>query len=229
MREKDGEHGNDKESAHGRPGDQLIVSGYVIDPRLMEERAITRCRIQQCRAACCADGVWLDYDHSRRILQHAALIQPFMPEERRDTSTWFDELHDDDPAFPSGRYTGTTTVEDATHPSGTTCRFLRPEDRYCAIQVASVAHGMDAWDLKPYYCRLFPIVDQYVDEHDRPLPIPMLTIDDENDLFSRGGSCAETCAATQPLFQIYAEEVAHVIGLDGYRRLCEQVGQVPRL
>jgi Fe-S-cluster containining protein len=223
---QDEANGNQRDDVHGAP---LVVGGYHIDPRLLELRAITRCRVQQCRGACCADGVWLDYDHSRRILDNAALIQPFMPEDRRDVSTWFAELHDDDPAFPSGRYTGTTTVEDPTHPSGTTCRFLRPEDRYCAIQAASMAHGLDAWDLKPYYCRLFPIVDQYVDEHDRPLPMPMLTIDDENDLFSRGGTCSEACATTQPVFQVYAEEVAHVLGLAGYRRLCEMTGQNPRL
>jgi Fe-S-cluster containining protein len=208
---------------------ELVINGYVIDAKLLERKALTRCRVQQCRAACCADGVWLDYEHSRRIVAHAALIQPFMPAERRGVETWFAELHDDDPAFPSGRYTGTTTVEDATHPSGASCRFLRPEDRYCAIQVASVAHGLDPWELKPYYCRLFPIVDQYVDEHDQPLPLPMLTIDDENDLFERGGSCSAACAAAQPLFQIYAEEVAHVLGVEGYRELCRHAQEAPRL
>ena len=201
--------------------EMLIIRGYAIDPKLLEKKAITRCRVQECKGSCCTDGVWLDFEQSQRILEQAALIQPFMPAARRDPQTWFAELHDD-PAFPSGRYTGTTTVEDPTHPSGMTCRFLRPEDRYCAIQAASMAHGMEAWALKPYYCRLFPIVDQYVDEHDQPLPVKMLTIDDENHLFHHGGSCSEACAVTQPVFQVYAEEVAHVIGVDGYHeRSCD--------
>jgi Fe-S-cluster containining protein len=208
---------------------ELVINGYAIDAKLLESKHITRCQVQECRGACCADGVWLDYEHSRKILANAALIQPFMPEERRDVTEWFVELHDDDQAFPSGRYTGTTTVEDQTHPSGMTCRFLRPEDRYCAIQAASIAHGLDPWDLKPYYCRLFPIVDQYVDEHDQLLPIKMLTVDDENNLFGRGGSCSAACGVAQPVFQVYAEEVAHVIGIDGYRELCARVGVEPRL
>ena len=119
----------------------LIINGYTIDDKLLQKKAISRCQIAQCKAGCCADGVWLDYAHSKKILANAELIQPFMPEERRDTSKWFAELHDDDPAFPSGQYSGTTTVDDPSHPSGTTCIFLRPEDRYCAIQAASFAPG----------------------------------------------------------------------------------------
>lgn len=210
--------------------DEIIINGYAIDGKLLERKAITRCQIATCKGGCCADGVWLDYAHSRKLLEHAALIQPFMPEDRRNTETWFAELHDDDPAFPSGQYIGTTTVPDASHPSGATCRFLRPEDRYCAIQVASVANGMGAWDLKPLYCCLFPVVDEHVDDDDRPLPVKRLTMDDTNDLFTRGGGCFEACAGEpQPMFQIYAEEVAIMLGVEGYRELCARQGAVPRL
>jgi hypothetical protein len=107
---------------------------------------------------------------------------------------------------------------------------LRPEDRFCAIQVASVANNLSPWALKPFYCCLFPVVDEYVDEQDRPLEQRRLTLDDENDLFSRGGGCFEVCAGEpQPLFQIYAEEVALALGLEGYRELCAAQGVQPRL
>lgn len=210
--------------------DELVINGYAIDAKLLENKAISRCQIAVCKGGCCADGVWVDSDHAKKVLAHASMIQPFMPEERRDPSGWFAEEHDDDPAFPSGRYIGTTTVDDPTHPSGTTCRFLRPEDRYCAIQVASVANGMDAWALKPLYCCLFPVVDEHVDDNDVPLPVKRLTMDDTNDLFTRGGGCFEACAGeAQPVFQIYAEEVAIMLGVDGYRALCAQQGVAPRL
>ena len=167
---------------------ELIINGYAIDGKLLERKAITRCEIATCKGGCCADGVWLDLEHSRKILAHAAMIQPFMPEERRDTAGWFAEEHDDDPAFPSGKYIGTTTVVDPSHPSGTTCRFLRPEDRYCAIQVASVANGMEPWALKPLYCCLFPVVDEHQDDDGALHPVKRLTLDDTNDLFTRGGA-----------------------------------------
>lgn len=209
---------------------EIVISGYVIDAKLLAKKAIRRCEVARCKAGCCADGVWLDHDFSKRILENAALIQPFMPEERRDTSQWFAELHDDDPAFPSGKYTGTTTVDDPSHPSGTTCIFLRPEDRYCAIQASSFARGRPSWELKPFYCCLFPVVDEYVDENDQPLPMRRLTMDDTNSLFERGGGCHDACeGAAEPVFQIYAEEVALVLGVEGYRELCAVQGVPARL
>jgi hypothetical protein len=210
--------------------EEMIINGYAIDAKLLEKKSITRCELATCKGGCCADGVWCDLAHAGKILEHAAMIQPFMPAERRDPSTWFAELHDDDPAFPSGKYIGTTTVTDPTHPSGTTCRFLRPEDRFCAIQVASVANGMDAWALKPLYCCLFPVVDEHEDEAGELLPVKRLTMDDTNDLFTRGGGCYADCAGEpQYVFQIYAEEVSIMLGLSGYRELCERVGVLARL
>ncbi len=125
--------------------------------------------------------------------------------------------------MPSGAYTGTTTVPDSTHPNGETCVFLRPEDRYCAIQVACLANNMPAWELKPYYCCLFPLVDEW-DGVQRTL-----LLDEGNDLFERGGSCAEPAPEPQPLIQVYAEEVSLALGLEGYRQVCERVGLTPRL
>lgn len=206
------------------------IRGYAIDDKLLQSKSIRRCEIVQCKAGCCADGVWVDYAHAQSVVAHAALIQPFMPQERRNPETWFAELHDDDPAFPSGQYIGTTTVEDPTHPSGATCVFLRPEDRYCAIQAACMANDRPSWELKPYYCCLFPLVDEYVDEHDQPLETKRLTLDDENDLFNRGGGCNEACdCPAQQVFQIYAEETALALGVEGYRELCEMAGVEPRL
>jgi Fe-S-cluster containining protein len=203
---------------------ELVIAGYAIDDKLLARKPIRRCRLEACQAACCSDGVWVDHAQAERILAHAALIQPFLPEARRDPSQWFAELHED-PTFPSGRCIGTTTVADPTHPNGSTCIFLRPSDRRCAIQAACLAAGRPAWELKPYYCCLFPLVDEEGDGSGAR----RLTLDDENDLFRRGGGCYELCAEAQPVFQVYAEETALALGLEGYRQLCHHAGVAPRL
>ncbi|MDW8396645.1 MAG: hypothetical protein RMM31_10435 [Anaerolineae bacterium] len=207
----------------------IVVGKYEIDPKLLRREPIRRCRLEVCRAACCADGVWVDLAQAERILAHAPMIQPFLPEPRRDPASWFAELHDDDPGFPSGRYTGTTTVEDAVLASRTACVFLRPEDRRCALQVAAIANGMHSWALKPFYCCLFPLVDEYQDDSGALLPRPRLTLDDTSPLFERGGGCREACAEAQPVFQVYAEETALALGIEGYRQLCRAVGVEPLL
>ncbi len=205
----------------------MIINGYTIDAKLLEKKAIRRCELNKCKGACCADGVWVDLGQAEKILDHAALIQPFLAEERRDTEQWFVELHDDDPSFPSGKYTGTPFVPNPAHPSGHNCIFLLG-DATCAIQRASVANGMGPWALKPLYCCAFPIVDEY---EDLPPGVKALTVDDTNDLFDRGGGCHELCAPEQAqyMFQIYAEEVVIFLGLDGYRELCVTMGEKARL
>lgn len=202
----------------------LLVKGHVIDPSLSERKPIRRCEVNACKAACCSDGVWVDFEQSRRILDHAELIAPFMPPERREPAGWFAEQYSDS-EFPSGQCIGTTTVEDRTHPNGQTCVFLRPEDRYCAIQTACLAGGLSAWELKPYYCCLFPLID----EPDEETTHTRLLLDSDNDLFERGGGCHQACSTDQPVFQVYAEEAALALGLDGYRELCAQVGVEPRM
>jgi len=203
---------------------EVVISGHVVDDKLLACRAIRRCRLAVCQAACCSDGVWVDLAQARRILAHATMIQPFLPAERRDPAQWFVELHDD-PSFPSGQCTGTNTVADPIHPNGSTCIFLRPEDRRCEIQEACLAHNWPAWELKPYYCCLFPLVDEWDAEDETR----RLTLDDANDLFQRGGGCYEPCDDAQPVFQVYAEEVALALGVEGYRQLCQLAGVPPRL
>lgn len=200
----------------------ITVGDTIVDGSLLQSRPIRRCSVGQCQASCCSDGVWLDIGQAQRIRDHAGIIAPHMPPDRRDIAAWFAEYYED-PHMPSGAYTGTTTVPDPTHPNGETCIFLRPEDRYCAIQIACVANGMSAWELKPYYCCLYPLVDDW----DGPQRRVML--DEENPLFERGGGCAEPAPEAQPIVQVYAEEASLALGLQGYRELCARAGLTPRL
>jgi hypothetical protein len=103
--------------------------------------------------------------------------------------------------------------------------FLRPEDRYCAIQAASLEHGLPSWALKPHYCCLFPLVDDYSSDG----ATKRLMLDADNPLFDEGGGCYERCATRQHVFQVYAEETAFVLGVEGYRELCQRMGVTPRL
>jgi hypothetical protein len=84
---------------------------------------------------------------------------------------------------------------------------------------------MKAWELKPHYCCLFPLVDEY----DKGSGTKSLILDSENALFEHGGGCYENCAVIQPVFQVYAEETSMVLGVDGYRELCVKAGVEPRL
>ncbi len=199
----------------------IRINGTLVDPSLLESLPIRRCDIRDCQGTCCTDGVWVDLGQAQRIAEQADLIAPFLPPERRDPSRWFDELHED-ADMPSGRYTGTTLVKDPSHPHGETCVFLRPEDRYCAIQAACVADGRPAWDLKPYYCCLFPLVDEHEGGTRR------LMLDSDNPLFERGGGCHAACEQPQVVFQVYAEETALGLGVEGYRELCKRVGIAPK-
>ena len=201
----------------------IDIDGWRVDESLLEAKPIQRCHIHTCKGGCCAHGVWVDMQQAQAVLDHAAMIAPFMPPERRNPDTWFAEPHDDDPSFPSGAYIGTTTLPDATHPGGSTCVFLRPEDRYCAIQAASMANDKPAWELKPYYCCLFPLVDEQRDG------VRLLQLDAENSLFEHGGGCSEPFDVLQPVFQVYAEETAFALGVEGYRKLCAETGVTPRL
>jgi hypothetical protein len=206
----------------------IVVKGWIIDQSLLDRQAIRRCQHDVCKAACCADGVWLDVAQAQAICDNADRIKPFLPPERRDPETWFVELHNDHLSFPSGQYTGSTTVPDPARtraaPNATTCVFLRPEDRYCAIQAASMAEGRSPWELKPFYCCLFPLIDEYESE-----TVKTLKLDHDNELFDRGGGCRENCPVAEPIFQTYAEETSLILGVDGYRELCALTGVSPRL
>lgn len=192
---------------------------------MLERKPIQRCEITECKGGCCSDGVWVDMAQARAIIDHAGAIASFMPAERRNPETWFAEHYDDDKSFPSGEYIGTTTVVDASHPGGTTCVFLRPEDRYCAIQASSLAAGKPGWELKPYYCCMFPLVDEF----DGDGPARRLLLDSGNSLFEHGGGCYQDAIDAQPVFQVYAEETSMALGIDGYRELCRRAGVQARL
>ncbi len=189
--------------------DWLKIGALRVDSRLLEVRLVARCRLEECKAACCGHGVHVDLAHATRIVEEAEIIKPHLPRDRRDVNNWFDGEIGRDNDFPTGLRTGTQVIEDSTHPAGTRCIFLRP-DNLCALQVAGIAAGRHPWDLKPFYCALFPII----------LLEDTVCLDDDNEIYFLGGTCQRAEKAPTPLYVVFKEELTLALGQEGYEQLC---------
>ena len=187
----------------------INVGTLKVDTHLLERRPVARCRLSECGAACCGHGVFVDLADASRIFQEAEVVKPHLPSARRDADSWFDGNVVTDPDFPSGYRVGTEVVEDPKHVAGTRCVFLRPDNR-CALQVAAVAQNRHPWDLKPFYCALFPVV----------VSGDLVQLDDENEIYALGGSCQRAETPPMPLYTVLQEELVLALGQDGYDRLC---------
>ena len=187
----------------------VSIGRWLVDAQLLESRAVGRCRIEECQAGCCGHGVYVDLAEAGRIVDEAELVKPHLPPDRREVDAWFDGTVEIDTDFPSGYRVGTEVVPDPSHPAGTTCIFLRP-DRRCALQVAAIAAGRHPWDLKPFYSAMFPIVRLG----------NQVQLDDDNEIYRLGGTCARAEPAPTPLYQVFQDELVLALGQDGYDLLC---------
>lgn len=191
------------------------VKDKLIESKLLEPHATERCYIPDCQAWCCTGGVWVDLGEKEKILANAEKIKPFLPADRRDVVKWFDGEQEDHADYPSGRGEGTAVIDDPSHPAGTTCIFLRPEDRYCAIQSASMANGEHPWSLKPFYCVLHPLT---VDGN-------LIQLDDTNEIYIEGGHCQRPHTTPTPLVDTFKSELVFALGEDGYAILQQAASQ----
>lgn len=192
------------------PVRQFIRLGSLkVDTHLLERRSVARCHLAECRAACCGHGVLVDMADASRIVQEAELVKPHLPLGRRDVDAWFDGNVVADTDFPSGYRVGTEVVDDPHHAAGTRCVFLCHDNR-CALQVAAVAQNRHRWDLKPFYCALFPIVVSG-DE---------VQLDDENQIYALGGTCERADTSPVPVYSVFQEELVLALGQEGYDQLC---------
>lgn len=173
-----------------------------------------RCRLEECRAACCLHGVWIDTAEWQDILDHAELIIPHMPPGWEDPSLWIDERQDNDPFTRSGKVVHSRVLPDPNHYGGTSCIFLR-EDSKCALQVSGDANRLHPWRFKPYYCVLHPLD---LDEHGR------ITLDATDLLLNEPGSCLRRSDEEIPLTETFAPELRHLLGEDEYSRLLPNRG-----
>jgi hypothetical protein len=191
--------------------DYLMVRGRAVMPNMLEAREIRRCLPGECHSYCCSGGVGIHTRQADDILAHQHLILPHMPPERRDTSQWFDGSHEPDDDYPeAGPVTGTSVIDDPTHPAGQTCIFLLPEDRRCALQAASIAAGEHPWRFKPFYCALHPLT---IEEG-------VLCLAEDSEMYASGGSCNRPNPGVPiRLFELFDVETKLVVGDEGFAEL----------
>ena len=186
---------------------ELVINHLRVDADLLQRREVRRCNLSECQSACCSGGVYITVREADDILAHAAIIQPFLPESRRNPEIWFDDSREPDDDHPTGEMcTGTSVIEDLTHPAGQTCIFLRP-DRLCALQKASIETGEHPWRYKPYYCALHPLVWEE----------KILVLAEGSEVYLEGGSCNRP-APGEPiqLVDLFDDELRLALGNDGY-------------
>jgi hypothetical protein len=152
---------------------------FIVAPRLREHAWVRRCRLAECRGACCLHGVWVDPLERDDILENAEKIAPFLVEIRQNPETWFTQEQEEELAFPSGKVIAVRVWENPSHYGATECVFLRP-DALCALQVAGEAAGFPSWRFKPFHCIIHPLT---FDQEGR------ITLASDHELATEPGSC----------------------------------------
>lgn len=184
-----------------------------ISPRLCQSEPVQRCTLDECKAACCLYGVWIDRNEAQTIQDNAALIAPHMPAEQRDPAGWFDDREEPDEHTPSGWTKHSRVLTAPDHYGGTACVFLRA-DHKCALQVAAQDNDLHPWTFKPFYCILHPLD---LDEEGQ------ITLDEAGLLLEEPGSCLRPAREPIPLVETFEPELRYLLGEAGYQALVRQV------
>lgn len=188
---------------------------WDIAPRLLESEPMQRCKLRQCRAACCLHGVWVGVLEAEKILQSAYQIIPYVPSSLQDPASWFEDAQEPDPFLPGGMAVHTRVLDNPKHWGGSACGFLRA-DHKCALQVAANAAGLHPWHFKPLYCILHPLD---LDEQGR------ITLDQTSLLLDEPGSCLRPAPSPIPLWVTFEEELRYFLGDARYDELKNQLNK----
>ncbi len=191
------------------PRDTIGGMEKHINPRLLASEPMRRCRLEECRAACCLYGVWIDQGEVEDILAHMELIIPHMPPGQQDPAGWLDGRQEPDPFSRSGTVLHSRVLNSPEHYGGTACVFLR-EDHKCALQVAGDAAGLHPWRFKPFYCVLHPLD---LDDEGR------ITLDETGLLLDEPGSCLRPADKEIPLAETFEPEIRYLAGDNAWETL----------
>jgi hypothetical protein len=173
-----------------------------LNPRLADAEPLRRCRLEECQAACCLHGAWVDLIEVQAILAHAASIRPHMPPAQAAPDLWFDDRLEADEHALSGSVRHTTILPAPDHYGSTACVFLRGDNK-CALQVAAVEAGAHPWEFKPFYCILHPLD---LDEAGR------ITLDETSALLEEPASCLRGASTPVPLKETFEPELRYFLG-----------------
>jgi hypothetical protein len=179
---------------------------------MLKNEPMRRCRLEECRAACCLHGVWIDLLEAEDILSNARMIIPFMEDDSRDPAVWFDDRQDDDPHCTSGKVVHSAVYSDPVHYGETACVFLR-KDHKCALQAAADSAGLHPWRFKPFYCILHPLD---LDEQG------LITLDETQLMLEEPGSCLRHSEVEIPLLETFKPELEYLLGKKAYLRLLSE-------
>jgi hypothetical protein len=181
----------------------------TISPRLLRSELLRRCRLNECRGACCRYGAWVDRLLVDEIHAHSTRIAAYMPSERRNPADWFDDDVEADEHSLSGQVLHTAVFPDPDHEDGTACVFLRP-DYKCALQESCQAAGEHPWRFKPFYCLLHPL---------ELTPDGLITLYENDELLSEPASCLRPADHPIPLIETFEPELRYLLGDRAYAQL----------
>ena len=180
-----------------------------INPRLLQSECMQRCALDECRAACCLHGVWIDRVEAQEIRLNAPTIARHLEPENQNPADWFDGREEPDEYALSGWTVHSTVVPAADHYGETACIFLR-RDHKCALQVAADAAGLHPWRFKPFYCILHPLD---LDEEGR------ITLDETHLMLAEPGSCLRPADHSIPLLETFEPELRYLLGEKAYQQI----------
>ncbi len=164
--------------------------------QLFRSTRLRRCRLSECRGACCLHGVWVDPLEIDDIRLNADLIIPHLAEGRKDPEGWFTDEREEDAFFPSGYLIQTVTIPSPGHYGGTECVFLQPDAR-CSLQAASIAAGEHPWRWKPFHCIIHPITYEE----------GSFTIASDEELLAEEAGCFRAGTAETRMYEALTEEL----------------------
>lgn len=177
---------------------------FSFSPRIEQRTTMRRCRLEECRGACCLHGVWVDPLERDDILEHAKLILPQMAAGRGKPAGWFGDGREPEPAFPSGYVVPTTVLPNLAHYGGTECVFLRRDSR-CALQAAAQAAGLDPWRWKPFHCIIHPLTFDGTGS---------ITLAPDVELLAEEGSCFRPGTILKPIREWLSDELIFLQRMD---------------
>ena len=184
-----------------------------INPRLLMHESLERCCLDDCKAACCLHGVWVDSIRMHDILDHVELIAPHMPEDLRNPIDWFDDRTSQDEFSLSGTVVHSTVLLAPEHYGETACVFLRSWDHKCALQVAADENDLHPWRFKPFYCVLHPLD---LDDQGR------ISVEEDLEcLLNEKGSCVRPADHKTPLIETFSPELRYLLGENRFSQLEE--------
>jgi Fe-S-cluster containining protein len=161
----------------------------------------------ECGGRCCRHGVYVSLPERDRILAYADRIQSALDDSQTpDTSLWFENEIERDEDYPGGLCIGTAVYNGK-------CAFLN-RDGLCTLQLIEPDLDLAEGErLKPFYCRLFPLVTS----------LDRVEFDDLCDGVCP--CCTLAFDGPTPAIDAYAAEFKEILGEEGYEQLRRAIGE----